>query len=188
MTRADFEDSVRNFGDLIDWCNDNGCDVCEDIYYSESYDDCINSQLVDWARNSDWEELKDTLNNLPYGYEYYQRDNYGDWIGLDDIDFDDFYDAALEWGDEYGIWDDDEEESPYDENFDEEESVEEETEDDESVVEMGISFEDLFSVCSDTVQRISKDNADSKAKLETEVETEFNKFMADIAVVAEGRA
>jgi len=187
MTRADFEDNVTSFYDLIDWCNDNNCYVCEDIYYSESYDDYINGQLVDWARNSDWEELRDSLNDLPNGYEYYLRDEYGDWRGLDDSDFDEFYREALEWGDDNEIWDDDDEEEAPDED-DEEEYVEEESEDDEPIVEMGVSFDDLFTSCSDTVQRISKDNADAKAKLEAEAEAEFDEFMVGIVAVVEGRA
>lgn len=177
MTRAEFEDNVTSFYDLIDWCNDNNCYVCDDIYSSESYDSYINDQLVDWARDYDWEELRNILNDLPTGYEYYLGAEYdNDWRGLDDDDFDEFYSRALEWGDENEIWDDD----------DEEEYVEEEPEDDDPIVEMGVSFDDLFSSCSDTVQRISKDNADAKAKLEAEAEAEFDEFMVGIVGVVEG--
>lgn len=189
MTRAEFEDNVTNFYDLIEWCNDNNCYVCDNIYSPESYDDYINCQLVDWARNcGGWEELRDNLDDLPIGYEYYLIDEYDDcWRGLDDSDFDEFYRDALEWGDENEIWDDDDEgEAPDDD--DEEEYVEEEPEEDEPIVEMGVSFDNLFSSCSDTVQRISKDNADAKAKLEAEAEAEFDEFMVGIVAVVEGRA
>ena len=37
-------------------------------------------------------------------------DDYGDWCGLDDEDFEDYKGDVLEWADDHGVWDDDEEE------------------------------------------------------------------------------
>jgi len=184
MTREEFTTNVCCWSDLIEWCNDNNCYVCEDIYDSYSYDEYINDELSDWAREDSWSELKDRLNGLPDGYDYYRRGDYDDWDGLDDSDFDDFYRDALEWGDEHGIWDDEEDEDDGEEPLIEDDDVEEE----EETPNEDISFGDLFSSCAGEVQRISTDAKEAAEREEAEAEAEFNEFMVGIVAVVEGRA
>ena len=111
MTRQQFIDEVNEWQELINFCNDEGCSCCNDVYSEEDRDDYINERLVDMARNADsWSELLDTLSDITTGYDYYRRDDYGEWCGLDDYEFDDYKDDVLEWADDQDIWEDDEEE------------------------------------------------------------------------------
>ena len=192
MTRQEFIDNITTWWELIDWCRENECHICEDIYDDDSYYDYINDNLVDWAREDSWTELRDRLNDLPSGYDFYQRDDYGDFHALDDYgDFDAFFDEVLSWGDDNNIWEDAEEESPV--NNEDEEA--EDDEDGEPVEIEDFSFGELFSVCSSAVQRITEENADAAAKAkaaketeEEEFEEEFDSFISGIMNVVEGRA
>lgn len=111
MTRQDFINDIECWYELIDFCNDEGCYECEDIYDSEQRDDFLNEEIEDIARNETWREMLETLQGFAdgSGYDYYIKDNYGDFVGLDDDDFDAYKSEVLDWGDRYDIWDDDEE-------------------------------------------------------------------------------
>lgn len=111
MTRQDFINDIEFWCELIDFCNDNGCYECEDIYDSEQRDDFLNEEVENIARNETWREMLETLQGFAdgSGYDYYIKDNYGDFVGLDDNDFDAYKSEVLDWGDRYDIWDDDEE-------------------------------------------------------------------------------
>ena len=52
MTRNEFLDNVNDWYDLIDFCNDMGCEYCEDVYSEDCRDDYINECLMDWAHDS----------------------------------------------------------------------------------------------------------------------------------------
>ena len=41
MTRQEFIDNVTNFWDLIDWCNEHDCGVCDCVYDDEKYNDYL---------------------------------------------------------------------------------------------------------------------------------------------------
>lgn len=111
MTRQDFINDIECWYELIDFCNDNGCYECEDIYDSEQRDDFLNEEIENIARNETWREMLETLQGFAdeSGYDYYRKDDYGDFVGLDDDDFDAYKSEVLDWGDRYDIWDDDEE-------------------------------------------------------------------------------
>lgn len=111
MTRQDFINDIECWYELIDFCNDEGCYECEDIYDSEQRDDFLNEEVENIARNETWREMLETLQGFAdgSGYDYYIKDNYGDFVGLDDNDFDAYKSEVLDWGDRYDIWDDDEE-------------------------------------------------------------------------------
>lgn len=111
MTRQDFINDIECWYELIDFCNDNGCYECEDIYDSEQRDDFLNEVIENIARNETWREMLETLQGFAddSGYDYYRKDGYGYFVGLDDDDFDAYKSEVLDWGDRYDIWDDDEE-------------------------------------------------------------------------------
>lgn len=155
MTRQEFIDEIYEWGGLIDFCNDEGCDYLDNIYTEDARDDYINEyQLEDWARNNTWRNLYDLLDDLRSDYDYYRIDEYGDWVGLDDYDFDDYKDDVLRWADDRGIFDEeDEEEDPADYGIEDEEVDDEE-------VEEPISMFELLSDCQDTYQKISEEEAD----------------------------
>lgn len=153
MTRNEFIEDVRDFDELRNFCCDNDCDECEDVYDEEERDDYINEHLVDWARDaSDWDDLLSRLNGIDTDYEFYRIDGHGDLVELDGYDFDHYKSNVLDWGDRNDIWDEDEEEE---EEIEEDySSVEEEpryasssenTSEPEAPIEDGCSLNELFS-------------------------------------------
>lgn len=121
MTRNEFFDEVTSWGELIEFCLNNGCNgYVEDVYSDDGRDDYINENLVDWAQEESWRDLRDRLDDIETDYDYYEYD-YGDWRGLDDDDLQDRMEEVAEWCDRNGIWEDDEEEP-----VDEEDPIDEE--------------------------------------------------------------
>lgn len=175
MTRQQFIDEVNDWWELIDFCNDEGCSYCEDVYSEESRDDYINEELVDMARNADsWASLRDNLNDIDTDYDYYRCTDYGDWEGLGDYEFRDYKEDVLEWADEQDIWEDDEEEP-----------LPEDVEDDNGtdfVADEPISIGELMGVCSSQLQQIGTDK-----KAETAADDEaFEVFVAGCVTIVEG--
>lgn len=179
MTRQEFLDDVCSFDELRDFCYDNDCTICDDIYDDDSKDDYINEHLSDMADDADsWQSLYRTLEDIPTGYDYYRLDDYGDFNGLDDDDFEDYKNDVLEWMDDREYWEEDEdpEEEEYfppEEECNEEENDEEPYEDDIQPVD------ELFSLCSEQLRVI-----DAKREAEEQrSEEEFLAFTAEIGVV-----
>ena len=113
MTRNEFIDNITEWYELKDFCSDFDCDVCEDIYDDDDYDDIVEEDIRDAIADYGWRDIRDFLGNLPSGYYYYRRNSAFDYDGLDDDDFEDYKEDVLEWGDDYGAWDDEEEEECY---------------------------------------------------------------------------
>ena len=110
MTRSEFLDNITEWYELKDFCNDFDCDVCEDIYDDDDYDDCVEEDIRDAIADYGWRDIRDFLGNLPGGYDYYRRNSTLDYDGLGDDDFEDYKEDVLEWGDDCGVWEDEEEE------------------------------------------------------------------------------
>lgn len=175
MTRQQFIDEVNDFGELIDFCYNEGCSYCNDVYSEESRDNCINEELVDMARNADnWSSLLDTLSDIATEYDYYRRTDYGRWEGLGDYEFDDYKDDVLEWADDRDIWEDDEEEPLPEDNEDDD--------DNDIAVDEPISIGDLMGVCNSQLQQIG---ADKKTEAEADDEA-FEVFVSSCVTIAEG--
>lgn len=171
MTRQEFIDDVTSWDELIDFCNDNGCGYCDDVYSEYSRDEYIDDDLVDMARNADgWSDLLDSLNNIPTGYDFYRRDDYGEWRGLGDYEFSDYKSDVLEWGDDAEIWDEDEEEDGEEPWYVDDEEF---TPPDES-----ISIADLMTSCNSKLQKIS----DDAEKAAAEDEKAFQAFVGRVEV------
>lgn len=152
MTRAEFYENVTTWWDLKNFCSDEQCDICDDIYDEEGRDDYINDCLMDWARNDSWTELLSKLEDIPTGYDYYRYDDYGDWVGLDDGDFDEIRDEVAEWMDDNGYWDDDEEEAD-----DEDEEPIDDEEEEPPVEDEDCSLGELFAASATRVQSIAEE-------------------------------
>lgn len=178
MTRQEFLDDVYDFRELMDFCYDNDCGICDDIYDDESKDEYINEHLSDMADNADdWQSLYRTLDDIPTGYDYYRLDDYVDFNGLDDDDFDDYKNDVLEWMDDNEYWDEDEDDE--EEYFPPEEEYSEEEDDEESCEEDMQPVDELFSLCSEQLRVI-----DAKEKAEEQrCNEEFLAFTAEIGVV-----
>ena len=152
MTRAEFFENVTSWWDLKDFCSDEQCDICDDIYDEEARDDYINECLIDWARNDSWTELLSRLEDIPTGYDYYRYDDYGEWEGLVDGDFDEIRDEVAEWMDDNGYWDDDEEEAD-----DEDEEPIDDEEEEPPVEDEDCSLGELFADSATRVQSIAEE-------------------------------
>lgn len=151
MTRAEFFENVTSWWDLKDFCSDEQCDICDDIYDEEARDDYINECLIDWARNDSWTELLSRLEDIPTGYDYYRYDDYGEWEGLVDGDFDEIRDEVAEWMDDNGYWDDEEEADDEDEEPIDDEEEEPPVEDEDC------SLGELFAASATRVQSIAEE-------------------------------
>ena len=178
MTRQEFLDDVYDFRELMVFCYNNDCGICDDIYDDESKDEYINEHLSDMADNADdWQSLYRTLDDIPTGYDYYRLDDYDDFNGLDDDDFDDYKNDVLEWMDDNEYWDEDEDDE--EEYFPPEEEYNEEEDDEESCEEDMQPVDELFSLCSEQLRVI-----DAKEKAEEQrCNEEFLAFTAEIGVV-----
>lgn len=161
MTRQEFIDDVTTWPELIEFCDDEECDYCDDIYSDESYDSYVNDELSDMCRNESWQDVKEWLDGLPEGYDYYIKYNDGEWAGAGDENFDSYKDDILEYMDDGEYWDEDEEEEALYEYHD--------PEDDIPVEEEDISVAELFTACSSTVQKLESDKiADAAAAEQAE--------------------
>lgn len=107
MTRQEFINDVTSFDELLDFCYENDCDVCEDIVSSETMDEYIWDEIRDW--DGSWEDLADALNGISQGYDWYRRDGSLDYVYMDDRDFDSYKQDVLDWADNWeGIFDEEE--------------------------------------------------------------------------------
>lgn len=123
MTRQEFIEEVTSFGDLIMFCQDNGIDICDDIYDA----DYLNEIILDLARTSrNWLDLRDLVKDIPTDSLYYREDGYGSYEDADYC-FDDYKEDVLLHMDSYADWDEEDEEedcAPSTYASDEEEEIE----------------------------------------------------------------
>ena len=173
MTRQQFLDEITTWYDLIEWCNNHGCSYCNDIYSDEARDEDIDEDLVEMAQDNNWYELRDILSNIPTGCDYWRRDEYGDWYGVDD-EFDEYFNDVLEWADENGEFDEEEEEPVYidDDNNDEPDEFEADT---------SVSLDDFFTSSAEDLDKITAE----KVAAETKANADFNKFTQRVTTVGD---
>lgn len=181
MTRQEFIDNVTTWSELLDFCYGENIDFCEDVYTEDAKDEYFDDILVDMARNAgNWQELYELLEEIPTGYDYYIRDDYGDFEGADDDDFDSHYEDVLEYMDCNEYWDDDDGDEDYEEEPVREEYVD--PEDEEPVEEEDVSIAELFTTCNSKLQKIDADIEAAARAAEEEDEEAFNDFCAEVGV------
>jgi len=112
MRRSEFDDEVRSLSDLFDLCIEVDCPVLNEAgLMDEDYrDEILCDEAVERARNDTWDQLRDWLCDIPTGYAYYMRDDWGDWIGYGENEYHDFVEDVMEWMDNNDAWDPEEEE------------------------------------------------------------------------------
>lgn len=144
MTRTQFYEEITDFGDLLDFCRDEDCCICEDVYDESDMDEMVNDRVADYMRNGgSWYDLKDELDGVPQGYSYYRDENGSfDWAILYDDDFESYRDDVAEWMSENGYWDEEEEED--DEAEEEVDLMENPADEDFSAIELFTSCKDVF--------------------------------------------
>lgn len=129
MTREEYED-ISTYGELFDLADEIGNEtILEDVMSSDQYNEDIDEYyLGDWANNNSWRQLRDILNDLPEGYDWYYRDDYGEFYGTNDGDEHFYYlkDEFFNFMIDNDLFDDDESEEADDEPNNEEFSGDEE--------------------------------------------------------------
>lgn len=111
MTRQEFIDDVTTFDELHSFCIDIEYDLQEDGAYSEDeYDEYINEEAYEIARENDWRDLRGWLSELPDGYDFYVKDAWEDWGGRSCREIDDLKESVLEYADQNDLFDVEEEE------------------------------------------------------------------------------
>ena len=123
MTRREF---VRTYegasvDSLICFCNEEGAyDLYEEFVTDDSLDEIMNSRLHDMVRESPWYDIRDHLNDIPQGYEWYRVDPFdGEIYGCDDDDAERLYNDIIEYFDNNGLWSEEEEEEECDDSCEE---------------------------------------------------------------------
>lgn len=125
MIRAHFirDYENANIDALIDFCSDEGLyELYEDFITDEALDDMMNSRFRDMMEEQPWYEVKDAMNDIPQGYDWYVVNNFdGEVYGADDDDARRLYNDILAYFDDNGIWEEEEEDSceDIDDGFDE---------------------------------------------------------------------
>lgn len=118
MTRAEYDEQITTWEELIDFCSDNGLDTCDDIYYYEQIDDLIYETLRADGIKYVYYLLRDIDD---FDEEYFLYSN-GELVNLNDEDFEEYKSDAA---DEFGDFDEEE----YEEEYDYEEDIEDVEED-----------------------------------------------------------
>lgn len=108
--------------------------------------------------------IRGYLDEIPTGYEYYRCDGSFDYTGLDDdSDFEDYKIRVLEWMDDEGLWDAEEDDDEEDEEFDPDydlfspgEAQDKEEPAEPPVEDEDFSVSDLMSMCGAELLKIQK--------------------------------
>ena len=148
MTRDEFVNDVNTWWELKDFCMEHDCSVMDDFFDSDYLDEYLDREIEDWSQNMSWTTLRDKLNEIETGYDWYCWDGYGDIAPMDEDDLDYYKDDILSWGDDHDIWDVEDEELEPDDEF-EDELCEPEDDEDEAVEEPFSVFELIVSCQSE---------------------------------------
>ena len=136
MTKEQFYDEVYDFGTLRSFCWDQGYDeFVNDIMDESEYDTSVCEEIRDMTYNYGWDEVKNWLNELPSGYDYYRKDDNGEYEGLSDQYFNLIRDELEEQLDRNGFFDED-------------------VDDDDEVFEDSVSEDDAYEVSYDELMSI----------------------------------
>lgn len=151
MTRDEFFEEVTDWGELLSFCYNNGYDdYVEDVYSEESRDEEIHNDLNERFYDDSWQSIMDYLDGIPCDYDYYRKDDYGDWYGLDIYDFRERRDELVEALDNNDFWDEPEDE--WNEDVDPEDLI--------PVPEESVSIFDIISSNKDVI--VTESKADSE--------------------------
>lgn len=173
MTRQEFIDGITDWLELIDFCRDENCeDIIDDVYDSESYNEEIDYSLQERVHHQSWYGIWEWLDSLPIEHDYYIQDRDGDWYGADDDDFDALKDEVIEYMDDEGLWDDEEE--VYEENIDPEDVTPVEEED--------VPLTELFDTCNSEIQKIENDRISNAIAAEKSEEMAFDELCVSAGI------
>jgi len=97
IRESEFRENVTVFSELKEFCDDNGCDLLDEVRDPDYFDDEVDSWLYDAIRYGDygWESIRDNLDGLQAPDDWYvQEDGIFEYYYPD---FRDYFDDVLEW-------------------------------------------------------------------------------------------
>ena len=153
MTREEFLENTTDFDELVYFCNEYGYyEYVEDIMDSESFDNWLDEKFADDLSHYSWREIRDEMNDVPEGYDWYRI--YDGYYGLTDDDFSEILQEVLERCDDDEFWDHPEEDD-IDSYVDDDILSEEEIVEEEEVLEIEdeASMLDMFASTSSFIKQ-----------------------------------
>lgn len=115
MTRNEFFEEITQFWELRDFCNDQDIYECDDYFDSDDLNDIVESDIRDGDFRN-WEDIRDSLNSIETGYNFYKREGYLYYEGCTVDDFDALKQSVAEIMDDRVAWDEDEDDYEDDED------------------------------------------------------------------------
>lgn len=104
MTRNEFLEDVTDFGELKDFCDNEGIYVCDGVMDGEYFDEIIMDRIQERGYFDTWQEVYRFLRDLPDGAAYYIENDYGEINEATDDDFEELKQEVLEYMDERDRW------------------------------------------------------------------------------------
>lgn len=89
MTKEEFREDCYDMDSLYEFCcNNNYYDLFDDFYTQDSLDEYLDDLFYDDFRSGNsWREIRDRMNDIPEGYDWYTTDGWGGWTGVSDTEF-----------------------------------------------------------------------------------------------------
>ena len=175
MTKREFIRGITHWEYLLEFCYNEDCDICEDIYSASGIDRQIEQDLDDAMQSGmSWVEIRERLNGIVVTeHRYYRNDGLMVYTGLNnEDDFARYKRLVIEWMDEYG-WD---EEDDGDKWLEDEGQTTAMTEIDENM-EVGFPVIDLISMCTNSVAEQKTVNE----KRQRNEQAEIDRALAELA-------
>lgn len=145
MTRDEFIQHIETLSDLFEFCYEHDItEMTEDVYSEEELQSYIASEVREYARQNGWVYLRDTLDDIAAGYDYYRKTGWMEFETIEDDEFDELKERTLCLCDESFIWDEEDDDEIV------EEIVQESESDEEPIPEESITPSDLFAFARQT--------------------------------------
>lgn len=113
MTRQEFIDGITTWHELIEFCRAHDMITCDDIIHHNALQQNIAEDMVLHGDQFDWTDIRAWLDDIDADAAYYCRASSFEYEALDDGDFDDYKDYALDEADEIGLWTDGMDDAPF---------------------------------------------------------------------------
>lgn len=142
MTKTEFYEEIRDFDDLVDFCERNDFyDIIEDFKHTDDFDDWVWDSLEECRSGSYWYEIKDWLEDLVSpDTEWVRITGFLRYENLYHEDLEYWMDKVIDAGDECDFWEPEDDEWLEDDEPEESEDVE------EPVFEAGFVLTQLIGV------------------------------------------
>lgn len=134
MTRDEFLEVYRdwNFDEIYEFAKENDVANWGDIVFSDDLDREICSEIREQTVHEYWNEIRDALNGIESGYDYYVHDG---TLSYEPVDEESFVEDIITDMDSYDLWDEPEEGEEDDDDEDEYEEEDTPDSDPEPVID-----------------------------------------------------